>query len=41
MSTNWRLSVPLTSGQISDTTAQDQLRNVAAHLRRARNRTLF
>ena len=41
MSTNWRLSVPLTSGQISDTTAQDQLRNAAAHLRRARNRTLF
>ena len=41
MSTNWRLSVPLTAGQISDTTAQNQLRNVAAHLRRARTDALL
>ena len=41
MSTQWRISVPLSSGQLSDTSTQDQLRNVAAQLRRARNGTLF
>ena len=41
LSTNWRLSGPLTSGQISGHDRAGQVRNATAHLRRARNRTLF
>jgi uncharacterized protein with NAD-binding domain and iron-sulfur cluster len=33
---NWRISVPLSSGQVSDAEAPEQLRSLASQLRRAR-----
>ena len=40
-STNWRLSIPLTSGQLSDTSAPSDLRNIASQLRGGRFGQLF
>src|ERR1700722_9003863 len=40
-STNWRLSIPLTSGQLSDTSAPSDLRNIASQLRGGRFGQIF
>ena len=40
-STNWRLSIPLTSGRLLDTSAPSDLRNIASQLRGGRFGQLF